>query len=201
MSQPQPQSQPDTPPERETDWEAAATAAAWMQNLAPGPLAELRRMKQGVGAPAFWRLVAKHPHTIGRRTEPWMEIIRILAILTPKGDPAARPRLHVGTRRLGAVLCDGGDPEWSGSEPVYSERRMAQLLTARGSQRAVHLQRAARMLARRMQPGSGVSAGDIALVLLRPNDARRLAEPYYSRLDRAEQAAKKDEQITLKSEG
>jgi CRISPR system Cascade subunit CasB len=164
-----------------------------MRWLDPGPLAELRRMNPETGAPAFWRLAAKHPGTIGRhdRMTQWMEIIRILAILTPKGDPALRPKMHRAERRLGAVLCDGGDPQWSGPDAVFSERRLAQLLASRGSHRALALQRAARMLASRRVAETGVDIRDIALVILRPDDVRRIAEPYYSRLDRAEQAAKK----------
>ena len=37
---------------------------------------------------------------------------------------------------------------------------------------------------------------DIVYILLTPDDGRRLAEPYYRRLDRAEQAAKKSEEGT-----
>lgn len=40
----------------------------------------------------------------------------------------------------------------------------------------------------------GIDVADIALVLLRPDDGRRLAEPYYRRLDRAEAAARKSEE-------
>lgn len=176
--------QPDDPRAQ-----AARAAATMIQGLGPGPLADLRRMTKEDGAPAFWRLAAQHPGTIGRQTEEWMDIIRILAILTPKGDPAARSPLHDGRRQLGAVLCDGGDPGWSGPAPVYSERRLAQLMAARGPQRAVLLERAARVLARSRTSGSGINVVDIALVLLSPDRGRRLAEPYYRRLDHAERAA------------
>ena len=181
--------QPDAPPARETDAAAAVAAATWMQRLDPGPLAELRRMDAGTGAPAFWRLLAWHPDTLGRRLETWMEIIRILALLMPKGDPEGRPWLHKRGRRLGTVLCDGGDPQWSGPEPAFSERRLAQLLATRGPQRIIAVQRAARMLAPRLTAGSGIDTADIALAVLDPDNARRLAEPYYRRLDRAAQSA------------
>ena len=180
--------------QRESPWAKAVLAAAnMMQHLDPGQLAECRRMDGQTGVPAFWRLVAQHPDTIGRhnRTDQWMEIVRILAILTPKGEPTQRPDLHDSKRRLGEVLCDGGDPSWTGPTPVFSDRRLAQLMAARGDQRAVLLRRAAQMLARSRVPTSGVNVVDIARVLLQPENGRLLAEPYYRRLDRAEQNAKK----------
>ena len=191
---------------REIPREAAIQAADKLQHLEPGPLAELRRMENETGAPAFWRLVAKHPDTIGRldRQEQWMEIIRILAILTPKGqrfsgeNPELHEPLHNPRRRLGAVFCDGGDPDPSWPKeggtprPMLSEFRLAKLIAARGQQRAVLLKHAARMVLRSRQD-IGVNVADIALVLLQPANGRRLAEPYYRRLDRAELAAKKTE--------
>ena len=184
-------------PYDETPAQAVLAATAMMQHLDPGSLAELRRMEKGRAAPAFWRLATRHPRTIGRpeKEETWMHIIRMVAILTPKGDPAGRPPLHNGQRLLGAVLCDGGDDQsWTGPRPVFSERRLAQLMAARGQQRAVLLERAVRALARSMSSGSGVNVPDIAYMLLTPDDGRRLAEPYYRRLDRAEQSTKKSEE-------
>ncbi len=180
---------------------AACAAAETIRHLEPGPLAALRMMRKETGAPAFWRLAARHPDTIGRKDleAQWMETIRILAILTQKGDPAERQRLHNPGRRLGEVLCDGGDPSWTGPRPAFSERRLAQLMAARGPQRAVLLARAARALARSMkhdQLDSGVKVSDIAHTLLHPDDGRRLAEPYYRRLDRAERAAEKSKKGT-----
>ena len=179
--------------QRENPWTKAVPAAKLMRDLDPGQLAECRRMNGQTGAPAFWRLVAQHPNTIGRHnhTDQWMEIVRILAILTPKGDPTERLGLHDSKRHLGEVLCDGGDPGWTGPTPVFSEHRLAQLMAARGDQRAVLLRRAAQMLARSRIPTSGVNVVDIAQVLLQPENGRLLAEPYYRRLDRAEQNAKK----------
>ena len=189
----------------ETHAAAAIAAAAMLQHLGPGPLAELRRMDPQTGAPAFWRLVARYPGTIGRRDkqDQWIEIIRILAILTPKGerrplggDPGLPENLHDQRRRLGAVLCDGGDPSWPGEggapRPVVSEERLAKLLAARGHQRAVLLTHAAQMIVRSRQD-IGVNVSDIASVVLPPADGRRLAEQYYLRLDRAEQAARESE--------
>ncbi len=178
----------------ETPARAALAVAAEIGRLAPGPLSDLRRMERSTAAPAFWRLAARHPATVGRpdRHEHWMAIVRILAILTPKEDPADRAELHDGKRPLGKVLCDGGDPAWPSKEglapvPVYSERRLAQLIAARGTQRAVLLQRAARAIARSKAKDSGIDVVDIAFTVLAPDDGRRLAEPYYRRLDRAVQ--------------
>ena len=182
----------------ETPAQAGIAATEMMQQLEPGSLAELRRMEKGRGAPFFWRLVTRHPRTIGRpqKEEIWANIIRMVAILMPRGDPAERSPLHDHNRRLGEVLCDGGDPAWTGPRPVFSERRLAQLMAARGQQRAVLLERAVRSLAHSMPSGSGVNVPDIVYILLTPDDGRRLAEPYYRRLDRAEQAAKKSEEGT-----
>ena len=169
---------------------AARAAAAMIHHLAPGQLADLRRMERGRAAPAFWRLAARHPTTIGNPAleETWMNIIRILAILTPKGNPESRAPLHNQKRRLGEVLCDGGDPVWPPTNPprpALSEHRLMKLLAARGQQRRVLLTRAARALARSMQPGSGLSVPDIAFALLSPENNRYIAEHYYRRLDSA----------------
>ena len=122
-----------------------------------------------------------------------MDIVRILAILTPKGDPATRPSLHNPRRRLGEVLCDGGDLDWRGPRPLVSESRLARLMSARGPQRALLLRHATRMLTHSRRD-IGVDVVDVALVLLHPSDGRRLAEPYYRRLDRAESAARNDKE-------
>ncbi len=175
---------------------AVRKAGNWLQRLPTGPLAELRRMTVALPAPQFWRLAARHPETIGRkdREAEWVAIIRMLAILMEKGAPEDRRPVHDDRRRLGEVLCDGGDPSWpskksGGLRPVFSERRLAQLMAARGTQRAVHLERAVRAIASTRSPDAGVNVVDIAFTILRPQDTRSLAETYYRRLDRAEQAA------------
>ena len=182
-------------PNSEDVGQAAIDAARMLQGLEPGPLAELRRMDSGTAAAGFWRLLAQHPETIGRdqeRQDRWMAIMRIMAILTPKGEPARREALHDPRRPLGAVLCDGGDPGWPGTaspRPILSEPRLGRLMASRGKQREVLLTRAARAIARTRQPYSGVNVVDIAWTLLDPDSdqsVRRLAEPYYGRLDRAE---------------
>lgn len=171
-----------------------------LQRLDPGSLADVRRMAAGTAAPAFWRLAAQHPDTIGRQRTEWIEIIRILAILTPRGAPEDRPALHDPARRFGAVLCDGGDPTWPGKlrpgeapRPVFSERRLAQLLAARGTTRIALLVRAARALARTRRPEAGLDVRDIAWAVLAPANAGRIAEAFYTRLDRAQLAAQEKE--------
>lgn len=180
---------------RKVQGTAAISAATMLQHLDPGPLAELRRMTLETGAPVFWRFAARHQHMMEGQgvIQHWINIVHILAILTPKGDPATRKHLHDSRRRLGEVLCDGGDPGWTGPRPVLSDHRLTQLIAARESQRAVLLVRAARMLARSRIPGSGVNVPDIALTLLEPKNGRLLAEPYYRRLDWAEFNAEKSQ--------
>ena len=176
--------------------------AAWMlKGLAPGLLAELRRMKFQNGAPHFWRIAAQHPETIASgRQEDWMTIIKILAILTPRGDPENREPLHNDKRALGAVLCDGGNLAWPDSNPprpALSERRLAQLLAARGKQRTVLFTRAMLAISRTYQSGSGINVVDIAWMLLTPNPGdmkQRLARYYYRQLDRALRNSKKNQE-------
>ncbi len=167
-------------------------AAGMLKDLAPGPLAELRRMESPNGAPYFWRLAAQHPETIDpRREEAWMTIVKILAILTPRGDPENRKPLHQVRRALGEVLCDGGNPAWPESNPprpVLSERRFAQLLASRGKQKRVLFARAILAISRTYQSGSGINVVDIAWAVLASNSGRikqQLARDYYRRLDRA----------------
>ena len=178
---------------------AAIAAACMLEKLRPGPLAELRRMTTSAGAAGFWLLAAQHPDTINNSLEDWMSIVRILAILTPKGDPAKRKPLHDAKRRLGEVLCDGGDPNWPDSNPprpVLSEPRLARLMAARGKQRGVLLHRAVRAISRTRQQDSGINVVDIAWTLLDSDSrrtGRRIAEPYYRRHDRAERNSQTDQ--------
>ena len=188
---------PDTHPVSRT----AIAAAHMLEKLEPGPLAELRRMDISAGAAGFWRLAAQHPATINDKSlEDWMAIVHILALLTPKGDPADRKPLHDAKRRLGEVLCDGGDPNWPNSNsprPVLSEQRLARLMATRGRQRGVLLRRAVSAVSRTRQSDSGINVVDIAWTLLDSDirrTGRRIAEPYYRRLDRAERNNQADQE-------
>lgn len=175
--------------------------------LAPGPLAELRRMEiGGRGTPAFWRLAAKGAF-LDEDIDAWMQIAKIMAILVPKGDLTGRERLHQfldeeGRKRgLGAVLCDGGDPAWPPKEGVVhdgvlSEKRLARFLALPTIARGPALERIARMLTTRRSPTSGVDCVEIANLLLDPDNrehTRGVAREYYRRLDGAVRAGQKGE--------
>lgn len=165
--------------------EAVVSAAEDMRRLDPGAMAALRRMTAQDPAPAFWKLAVRHP-VMTRQRSIWVEILRILAILTPRGAPETRPRLHNSTRphaRLGAALCDGGRRDWSDGRPLLSERRFAQLLAARGPARTEALVRVVRMLAAHRDPAAGLDVRSITWAVLQPEDTAGLAEAYYRRLD------------------
>ena len=185
-------SQPDQNPIH-----AVLAAANMLQHLGSGQLAELRRMDGKTAAPAFWRLAARYPDTIGynSRREQWIAIIRILAILTPKGTMDKKPPLHDKTKPLGMVLCDGGNPDWhreagENQRPEFSEQRLSQLIAARGRQRIVLLERAARMLTR-SRTVIGINVVDIMYSVLTHDAGQLLAESFYRRLDQTTYSSKK----------
>ena len=166
--------------------------------LDPGPLAELRRMEPGgPGTPIFWRLAAEMRLDDGQR-EQWMQIVRILAILTPRsrGNTA---RLHDRFRQLGRALCDGGNQAWPSDpknpRPALSETRFARLLATPAAKRGEALERIARMLARTRTPEVGINCTEIARLLLRTDDSlplQDLARDYYRRLDPADRNSTKE---------
>ncbi len=168
--------------------------------LDPGPLAELRRMEpEDAGTPMFWRMAAQYAFREDN-LDAWKRIARILALLTPGGNRNGDGMLHDRRRRLGAVLCDGGDPAWSSSgsepKPVFSEQRLARFLAMPAVQRGEALERMARMLARTRNPQRGINCIEIARLLLYPNEKRPLqdiARDYYSHLDRAAYQSTKEE--------
>lgn len=184
-------------PRRRAIAAAAISAARAMRPLSTGAMAELRRMDAENPAPAFWRIAVQNPVMMDDQAN-WVTILRILAQLTLKGDlpPEGRPLLHNNARPFGQVLCDGGDPGWQpqsdNPDGVVSERRLVQLLATRGPARAVALERAARMLAPRIQPGSGVHVAQIALALLDPDDTATIARAYFRRLDGATRIASEE---------
>lgn len=168
--------------------EATVYAAEVMSRLDPGALATLRRMTPKAPTPAFWKIaVARENTMLGGSRDKWVEILRILAILTPRGAPETRPPLHDGARpngRLGAALCDGGNPAWDdGDRPMMSERRLAQLLATRGTARIEALARAARAIAAKRDPRAGLDVRGIAWAVLNPDNTNAIAEAYYRRLD------------------
>lgn len=179
--------------------ETVATVSQRLLVLDSGPLAELRRMESdGVGSPIFWRLAAE----LGFRpneTKHWMQIVRILAILTPNSRLNSAVRLHDGSYGLGRAFCDGGHPAWPADpknpRPALSEVRLARLLVMPAAQRGEALERIARMLARSRAPENGINCAEIAQLLLDPNDRKLLQEiarDYYARLDRTVRNSQKE---------
>lgn len=168
--------------------DTAFSVAAELRHLGTGEMAALRRLDEATAAPAFWRLAARH-EAIATAPNRWAPIVRALALLTPKGPPEDRPALNDATRRFGTALCDGCDPSWPGGgqpRPLLSERRLAQLLAARGPQRTILLTRAIRALAAQRDPNHGLRTGDLAWAFLRVDDPGAIAGPYYRRLDAAQ---------------
>lgn len=77
--------------------------AAEMARLGTGPLAELRRMEvDGPGAASFWLLAGKCGF-VDAPTDKWMRIVKIMAILMPKGKRIDQTVLHDTKRPLGAA--------------------------------------------------------------------------------------------------
>lgn len=174
---------------------------AGLRRLGPGPLADLRRMDtSGPGATAFWSLAARCGF-LEEATDAWIRIVKIMAILTPRGEPDQRPPLHNARRPLGAVLCDRGRRDWADSagtapRPFVSEMRLARFLSQPPGQRPQALERLARMLAAERDPTSGVDCTDIAALLLDPGNRatlRALARAYYQCLNSATHRANKED--------
>jgi CRISPR system Cascade subunit CasB len=144
-----------------------------MVTLDPGQLARLRRMDpEGPGEGDFWRLAVEH----GLRTDSkGLLFARLLALLTPKGEPGAHKKLHDGDGPLGTVLFEAG----------YPETRLLAFLALPAGKRGEALERMARWLAAKGH--DGVNCVDIARLLFSDDvrDARRLAESYYRAHDKA----------------
>ncbi len=183
-----------------THEETVESISKKLLGLDSGPLAELRRMEpEEAGTPMFWRMAAEYGFR-DVELSIWKRIVRIMALLTPRGNRSDAVRLHERTRRLGAVLCDGGDPGWppkgANATPVLSEQRLARFLATPADQRGESLERIARMLARSRNPQNGINCTEIAYLLLYPDKATYLddvARHYYSRLDRAAYQSKNEE--------
>lgn len=159
--------------------------------LAPGPLAELRRMQlAGTVVPTYWRLAAvcELPDDDNNR---WMYVVKAMAIWAPRGRSPGEPaKIHDLARNLGAVFCDGGDPNWPGdnARPFISEARLARFLATPTEQRGAAFERMMRSIAAHRAPNSGVNCAEIAALFLTRDDQhilQRIARDYYRRLDRA----------------
>jgi CRISPR system Cascade subunit CasB len=174
--------------------------AAEMLMLDPGPLAELRRMgPDGPGNAAYWRLASRCGF-LDEKADAWMGIVKIMAILTSKGERRDGDKLHESRHGLGEALCDGGDPKWprDGSveaRPAYSEKRLARFLAEPAAMRAGSLERIARVLARTRSRDRGLNCRDIAYLLVTQDQAgtlRKIARDYYRRLDTTRAIEHKD---------
>ncbi len=151
-------------PESEAARRALAIAAA-LAAADPGEKAGTRRMGPGGGA-LFWRQVARLDITPGQEAD-WLLFTRLVALMTPASCDHS---IHRSGRSLGAAMAEAG----------LSEQRFARLLAARGPLRNDALERAIRMMARKV---AGLDVTDLAQAVLWPDDTSRLARSYYQQLD------------------
>ncbi|MBF0135211.1 MAG: hypothetical protein HQL65_03155 [Magnetococcales bacterium] len=176
--------------------DAVSKTSAFLLRLDPGPLARLRRMDaHGPGESDFWQLAGRCGFlTAIQGGDEWLRLVKIMALLVPKGDPANRGRLHQSTRAFGAVLCDGGQPGWPGERPFLSENRLARFLSLPTAKRGAALEGMVRMLAASRAPDLGVNCLDIAYLLFsnKVQHTRKLASTYYDRLDSKSQSEQKE---------
>lgn len=153
-------------PDEVNDMARRALAIAQALALAdPGDKAAARRMGPE-GAPVFWRQVARLDIPAWQEAG-WLQFTRAVALMT---SAARMTSIHDPAQKLGRVLASVG----------YSERRLAQLMAARGSARADALERAIRMIARN---APGLDVTDLARAIFFPADSRPLARAYYAQFD------------------
>src|SRR5690606_31908296 len=152
----------------------------------PGPIARLRRMDvTGPGEADFWQLAKYGGFLDEIAGDNWLRIVKIMSLLTPKGDYKANHVLHDPATPLGRLLCDGGNRDWSGPRPFSAEDRLMRFVAMPFEKRGDALERMARMLASSRRPNSGVNCVDIACLLFSADvkHTRKLAKTYYQRLD------------------
>lgn len=162
------------PPEesRQTPGDRVFQLAQSMVKLDSGQLARLRRMDpEGPGEGDFWRLAVQHDLRTDSKS---LLFVRILALLTPKGDPDGHKMLHDRSKPLGAALFEAG----------YPETRLLNFLALPHAKRGEALERMARWLAAKGH--NGVNCTDIARLLFSDDvsHGRRLAETYYRAKDK-----------------
>lgn len=149
---------------------AAAVAAA-----DAGDKAEARRMGPG-GSPLFWRQVAQLEIPQGQEAV-WRLFTRLVALMTPASRETS---IHDDKWPLGAAL----------AVAKLSEPRFARLLASRGATRHDALERAIRIMARKV---SGVDVTDLARTLLWPQETSRLARTYYQQPDHSKPEEPQDD--------
>lgn len=149
--------------------------AAAMLRLEPGKLAGLRRMKtDGPGEAVFWHLATR----FGLRTDDkGLLLVKLMALLAPRGAVGGRPPFHSFKAHLGEVLLISG----------YSEARLARFLALPFDRRAEGLEAIVRFIAGKGVKG-GVDCSEIASLLFYDDvkNTRRLARRYYNALNSAE---------------
>ncbi|SMD12696.1 hypothetical protein [Rhizobium sp. RU36D] len=149
-----------------------ATLVSEMMKLGPSNLARLRRMDvEGPGELEFWRLV-RDTDILGDTAG--MQIVKLLALLAPRGESASRTRFHQLDQPLGKVL----------AEAKFSEKRLASFMALPFERRGEALEVIARVISRDMR--FGVNCVDFALLLFLNEvwPLRRLATAYYVACDR-----------------
>lgn len=155
---------------------ATVRIAAAVAHLAPGELAELRRMRSGQTGATFWRLY--HAHGLFGAPDGWEAAVQAIALLTTTGRAPDKASAHDPNLPLGKALHRAG----------VSHLRIARLLAAPHGPRRVALIRLVRMLAR---DGARFDLRQLVRLILqdREADKRRLARDYYA----AEAAAQHSE--------
>ncbi|SIR19017.1 hypothetical protein SAMN05880582_107181 [Rhizobium sp. RU20A] len=172
--------------EDRTDASPKTTTAALvgaLMRLDPGSVARLRRMDPlGPGEIAFWQLATEKQHPVSGDAR-GIQFVKILALLTPRGEVRSRAPFHRLDQPLGKVLAEAG----------FSEKRLASFMALPFDWRGEALERIARFLFANMS--NGVNCDDIRNLLLIDDvwPLRRLANTYYDAFDRAAYAAKKGE--------
>jgi CRISPR system Cascade subunit CasB len=151
--------------------------AVALAQLDPGELARLRRMDvDGPGEATFWALAAQFDLPGDRAL--WLLPVKLMALLTAKGDPRAGKRpAHEGKRALGTALADAG----------FSETRLLRLMERAPEARADAMERTVRFLAARGS-GEGVNCREVFWLLHSdaPGPLRQLADRYFRASARAE---------------
>jgi len=133
----------------------------------PGQLARLRRMDiNGPGVMEYWQVIVATEFDSSNRV---MQLVKTMAILTPKGPPSEKKRLHMKENTLGQIL----------SQVDYPETRLMRLIAMPQHRRSEAIERVARWISSKHT--DGINCLDIACLLLSKDvkHTRRLAEDYY----------------------
>ena len=157
--------------------------------LDPGSLARLRRMDPlGPGEAEFWKLAVSHHY---RTDQVGIMLIKLLAILTPKGQPGKKV-LHIPQMPLGKLLA-----RIENSRPLLSETRLLRFIALPFEKRPEALERICFLIAAKGH--DGLDCVGLAKLLFYPevNHTRILARAYFSSLNsELKDTSNKKEDIT-----